>query len=359
VREIEHKEIAEMRKYIMGAAIAALSLGFAAPAFAVGEVIQPQVECVTPTPNGYWATFTYTAGGLAANGVTIQSGDDNGNEQNRLLVGGQSLVIGQSQQTHWIETFFNGSRQYGFSVWAPSEESAKWIVRIDGVDRSAEATKTGSQQCSIGEQGLQGEQGIQGPPGPEGPIGLPGVDGVDGEDGEPGAPGAMGPTGPQGPMGPEGPIGPTGPMGPQGPQGETGAPGKDGAAGANGENGTNGVNGTDGVNGRDGSAGAAGAAGTTTVVYVQAAASKPHKIGDTVRKLNVQKINGWKLVSIRALLRDKAMPVSGRTITVDLRNKIVGAYNVNVTVKYRKHGKTRTVRFMRALSVTRAMNDAK
>lgn len=181
-----------MRKLIMGMAFA-LSLAFAGTALASTTptpTITPLVECVTPTPNGYWTTFTYAAD--ASKFIPAKTGSSS---DNRLLVGGQDLEFtsGNGQQP-WIEEFVSGSRQYSFHVWAASNENAKWIV--NGV--SAESSKTGSQQCGSGPAGPQGQPGIQGPPGPQGIQGLPGAQGPQGQQGEPGAAGVAGPAGPQG-----------------------------------------------------------------------------------------------------------------------------------------------------------------
>jgi Collagen triple helix repeat (20 copies) len=214
---------------VLAALLAAITAGaVAAPALATGgppPVIQPLVECVTPTPNGYWATFTYAASNLGFGDGYIQAGDSisSGSEGNELLVGGQDLVFGQSDQNAWIEEFVNtnGSREYSFHVWFPADENATWYVRIDGTTRSATATSA-SDRCSVGPAG------VQGPPGPQGPQGLPGANG---QDGEPGAPGVAGLPGPQGPAGPQGIQGPQGPIGPQGPKGAKGDPGPPGLPG--------------------------------------------------------------------------------------------------------------------------------
>lgn len=216
------------------ALLAAMIAGaMAAPALATGgsPVIQPLVECVTPTPNGYWGTFTYTGSDLGPGETYIQAGDSisSGATGNELRVGGQDLVFGQSDQNAWIERFVttNGSREYSFHVWFPADEEATWYVRINNVTRSATASSL-SEQCAVGPQGAQGEPGVQGPPGPQGPQGLPGTNG---QDGEPGAPGVAGPPGPQGPAGPQGVQGPQGPIGPQGPNGAKGDPGVPGLPG--------------------------------------------------------------------------------------------------------------------------------
>jgi hypothetical protein len=60
-----------------------------------------------------------------------------------------------------------------------------------------------------------------------------------------------------------------------------------------------------------------------------------------------------KLVSVRASLRGKSLPVQSRSIKVDLRGKVVGNYNVSVVAKYKTDGgKVHTVRSTRSLSVT-------
>ncbi len=296
--------------------VAALTLGALAlpsPALAAGEVVQPLVECVTPTPNGYWATFTYQASGFSGTEY-IQAGDSNGNEQNRLLVGGQPMVFTNGNQQLWIEEFVSGTRQYSFHVWAPSDESAKWIIRIDGVDRSAEATKTGSQQCgAAGSQGPAGEQGPAGPPGPQGPQGLPG---------EPGGPGVAGPPGPQGPMGPEGPIGPTGPMGPQGPAGPHGAEGPAGAQGPAGENGADGQNGV-----------------TTTIVITRVVVEHPKQCVSR-RQVTIHLPRSYKGVGkVRAQVSGatNALKVNRikRTVQVDMRGLPAGTWAVVIRTKGR------------------------
>ena len=296
-----------------GLAFAVLALGALAlpsSASAAGEVIQPLVECVTPTPNGYWATFTYQASGLSGTEY-IQAGDSNGNEQNRLLVGGQPLVFTNANQQLWIEEFVNGTRQYSFHVWAPSDESAKWVVRLDGVDRSAEATKTGSQQC--------GASGPQGPEGPEGPAGPPGPDGPQGLPGQPGAPGVAGPAGPQGPMGPEGPIGPTGPLGPQGPAGQNGADGQNGSNGKDGATGQNGV--------------------TTTIVITRVVVEQP-KACASRRQVTIHLPKSYKGVGkVRARVSGamKTLKVNHtkRTVQVDMRGLPAGTWAVVIRTKGR------------------------
>jgi hypothetical protein len=144
----------------------------------------------------------------------------------------------------------------------------------------------------------------------------------------------------------------------RGPAGHDGQDGRDGQNGSNGSNGSNGVDGAKGETGATGATGANGSAGTTTVVY-QYVIMKGHKIGDTRRVIHAAKIKGAKLISMRASMRNRALKVRHGAVTVDLRGKSVGNYNVYVTARYRKGGHLRTVRFMRVLSVQRAMNDSK
>ena len=76
-------------------------------------------------------------------------------------------------------------------------------------------------------------------------------------------------------------------------------------------------------------------------------------MGATKRTLHVRSAKGMKLISVRASLRGKSLPVPGRSIKVDLRGKVVGDYNVSIVAKYKtKSGKVHTVRSTRGLSVT-------
>jgi hypothetical protein len=127
-----------------------------------------------------------------------------------------------------------------------------------------------------------------------------------------------------------------------GDKGESGATGASGAAGATG---TAGQNGTNGVNGQDGASGIA-AAGVTGRSGANAGTDA------TLRTLHAPTVKGMKFVSARASLRGKRLPVSGRKITVDLRGRAVGNYNVSVVAKYKtKGGKLHVVRITRNLSV--------
>ena len=108
------------------ASTAALALAIAIPGTAAATTttnryIQPLVECVTPTPNGYWATFTYVADNLPGGDEYIQAGDSisSGWTGNELRVGADDLVFGQSDQNVWIESFVDGYRQYSLHVWFP------------------------------------------------------------------------------------------------------------------------------------------------------------------------------------------------------------------------------------------------
>jgi hypothetical protein len=74
--------------------------------------------------------------------------------------------------------------------------------------------------------------------------------------------------------------------------------------------------------------------------------------GNTVRRLHAPKRPGYRIVSVRATLRGKALKVKGRTITANLTGQPEANYNVRLTIKYRaRSGKTVTVRTTRNLSV--------
>ena len=166
--------------------------------------LKPLVECVTPTTNGFWATFTYHADHLAGGDEFIQGGTNNGAGENRVLIGATDIVFGQSPPEQWIESFVDSDRQYGFAVWFNASSSAQWRLRIgDGPEEIATATKD-TPLCP-GVPGPPGEPGQVGPQGPIGPIGPAGPAGPAGLNG---APGAIGPQGPVGPPGARGPAGP-------------------------------------------------------------------------------------------------------------------------------------------------------
>ena len=77
-------------------------------------------------------------------------------------------------------------------------------------------------------------------------------------------------------------------------------------------------------------------------------------MGATKRTLHVPSTKGMKLVSVRASLRGKSLPVHARSIKVDLRGKVVGNYNVSIVAKYKtKSGKVHTVRSTRSLGARR------
>jgi len=152
-------------------------------------VIEPLVECVSPTPNGYWATFTYKAKDLKGDDEYIQAGG----KDNKLFVSSNELVFGQSDQNAWIERFVNSDRQYAFAVWFPADEYAKWEVRINDNTHFAIANAN-TVKCST-TGGPQGPPGEPGTPGPEGPQGAIGPVGPPGENGADGAPGSAGPQG--------------------------------------------------------------------------------------------------------------------------------------------------------------------
>jgi hypothetical protein len=78
--------------------------------------------------------------------------------------------------------------------------------------------------------------------------------------------------------------------------------------------------------------------------------------GATVRRIHAPARKGEKLVRVNAALQSpsglRALKVSGRTITVDLRNRPEANYNVRLIARYRtKSGKIRRVVTRRNLSV--------
>jgi hypothetical protein len=112
-----------------------------------------------------------------------------------------------------------------------------------------------------------------------------------------------------------------------------------------------------------GASGAPGAApGRTTIVQVPvpanarpvgttAARSRSCK-GDELRVIHAARRGGERLLGVRATLRGKRLRVRGRSITVDLRERTEGNYNVRITSRFRtRAGHVRTVRTSRALSV--------
>jgi len=112
--------------------------------------------------------------------------------------------------------------------------------------------------------------------------------------------------------------------------------GTNGADGQQGVHGTNGIDGKDGVNGKD---------GVTTIIR------ETKIVGNTMRTVTAPTMNGGKLVSVKATMRGKKLPTSGRKIKVNLTGMSVGNYNVSIMAKFRKDGKTFTVKSTRNLSV--------
>jgi hypothetical protein len=111
--------------------------------------------------------------------------------------------------------------------------------------------------------------------------------------------------------------------------------------------------------GAPGAAGTTGAAGATTTIMTGASAVAPKLIGNTKRTIHVPLRKGERLLSARATLRNKRLPVHGRHITVDLRGKVVGNYNVFIVARYKtKSGKVHVHLSHRSLSVTRALSEA-
>jgi hypothetical protein len=90
---------------------------------------------------------------------------------------------------------------------------------------------------------------------------------------------------------------------------------------------------------------------TARPVGSTAAAQRSCK-GDDLRRVHAQRRSDERLLSVRATLRGRPLKVRGRTITVDLRERREGNYNVRITSRFRtKRGHVRTVRSTRALSV--------
>jgi len=112
--------------------------------------------------------------------------------------------------------------------------------------------------------------------------------------------------------------------------------------GKQGANGINGVNGNDGQNGRDG---ANGKDGVTTIIR------ETKIVGNTMRTVTAPTMRGAKLMSVKATMRGKKLPTTGRKIQVNLTGKTVGNYNISIITKFRKDGKTFTVNSTRNLSV--------
>lgn len=119
------------------------------------------------------------------------------------------------------------------------------------------------------------------------------------------------------------------PVGPQGPAGDSGKEGTNGAPGA-----------------------AAPAAGSGSTAAAAGVSGSKVKVGATQRTLHVP-TKSMKLVSVRASLRGKSLPVHAGSIKVDLRGKVVGNYNVSIVARYKtKSGKVHTLRSTRSLSIT-------
>ena len=102
-----------------------------------------------------------------------------------------------------------------------------------------------------------------------------------------------------------------------------------------------------------GPAGPAGAPGPAGPAGPAAQTSAPKVChGADLRTIHAPSRKGEKFLSARATLRDRALKVRGRSITVDLRSQPEGNYNVKITSRYRRpSGKTRTVKTTRHVSV--------
>lgn len=90
-----------------------------------------------------------------------------------------------------------------------------------------------------------------------------------------------------------------------------------------------------------GPAGPAGPAGTTTIVQVPVPAGGVRGIqaksckGDDVLTLRAPRRTGQRFLSARATLAGKRLKVRGRSITVDLRGRDGGTYDVRIVSRYR------------------------
>jgi hypothetical protein len=110
--------------------------------------------------------------------------------------------------------------------------------------------------------------------------------------------------------------------------------------------------------------GAAGTPGTNTTTVIRvpvpvpvgarpvgAPAARACK-GDELRVIHASLRRGERLLGVRASLRGRRLRVRGRSITVDLRERTEGNYNVRITSRFRtRRGNVRTVRTTRGLSV--------
>jgi hypothetical protein len=123
---------------------------------------------------------------------------------------------------------------------------------------------------------------------------------------------------------------------------------------ADGQAGAAALNGRNGAPGLNGATGAAGQNGTTTVITREVPAHSPAKVcaGNNLRVLHAPSRKGERFLSARASLNGKALKVSGRKMTADLRNRAEGNYNVRISSRYRTAGgKVRTTHTVRSLSV--------
>jgi hypothetical protein len=109
-----------------------------------------------------------------------------------------------------------------------------------------------------------------------------------------------------------------------------------------------------GAPGLNGATGAPGQNGTTSVITREVPAHGPAKVcaGNNIRILHAPSRKGERFLSARASLNGKALKVSGRKMTADLRNRAEGNYNVRISSRYRTAGgKVRTTHTVRSLSV--------
>jgi hypothetical protein len=306
-------------------ALAALAAG-ATPAMATGgqhdddAVITPIVDCVQPTQYGYVAHFTYSADDLGGGSDFIPAGRDTSSEKNKLSIGGVTQGAGQQA---WVETFENGTREYGFQVYFRADASVTWTVRHRDMWQSHSATANAqSVKCPGGEDGEQGVPGPQGPIGPPGPIGPQGPQGEQGEQGPQGEQGEQGPQGEQGEQGPQGEQGEQGPQGEQGEQGPQGEQGQQGAKGDKGDPGETIVR-TVIVPAEGDAGGVLGEEASSSARVAKLRIKRDH--GDVVRGLKVS-LEGK---------RQKVRRLNSRTwrASINLRGLERGVYAVRVTAR--------------------------
>ena len=179
-----------MKRFIIGAAIAALAVGgFAAPATATNDG-PPQIEL----PNGYHLKAEICHNGHSIEvSINATQTQDTGHGELTLANLDTSFVVVPTGQVSADASFVKHE--------GPGGHENDALLRV--------YLKKGNNEYNLD-------------------VLAAACPGLPGEPGEPG---------PAGPPGPQGPAGPAGPAGPQGPAGPSGAPGQQGPAGTSGVNG--------------------------------------------------------------------------------------------------------------------------